>query len=56
MTTYGSCLPSRNSNPVIGVDRKLAIDPVSFSRATPTAVIIAGIRISRSIIVPGMLE
>ena len=29
--------------PVIGVDRKLAIDPVSFSRATPSAVIIAGI-------------
>ena len=39
--------------PVIGVERKLAIDPVSFSRATPTAVIIAGIRISTSMMRAG---
>ena len=40
---------------VIGVDRKLAIDPVSFSRTTPTAVIMAGIRISMSMMMPGMI-
>ena len=46
--TYGSCLPMRNSNRVIGVERKLAIEPVSFSRTTAIADMIAGIRHSIS--------
>jgi hypothetical protein len=31
MPTYGSCLSNRNSNLVIGVERKLAIERFSFS-------------------------
>ena len=52
----GQLLAEQELEPVIGVDRKLAIDPVSFSRTTPTAVIIAGISISRSMMMPGMIE
>ena len=55
IATYGSCLPSKNSSVVMGVERKLAIDPVSFSRTTLIAVIIAGISISRIIMAPGTI-
>src|SRR6516162_2710106 len=44
--TYGSCLPTRNSNLLIGVERKLAIEPVSFSSTTAVADMMTGTRIS----------
>src|SRR5208282_808526 len=53
--TYGSCLPRRNSSLVTGVTYRLTIDPTSFSRTTPTAVIIAGISMSKSMITPGTM-
>src|SRR5262249_3880257 len=44
--TYGACLPTRNSNLVMGVERKLAIDPVSFSSTTAVPDMMTGTRIS----------
>ena len=49
----GNLFANRNSNLVIGVERKLAIDPVSFSRTTATADMMAGIRISISMMTLG---
>src|SRR5713101_9788363 len=45
-TTYGSCLPTRNSNLLMGVERKLEIDPVSFSSTTAVPDMMTGTRIS----------
>src|SRR5262249_9765217 len=44
--TYAICLPERNSNLLMGVERKFAIDPVSFSRTTAMLAMIAGIKTS----------
>jgi hypothetical protein len=49
-------LPSRNSVPVTGVEYRFVIEPTSFSRTTPRAVIMAGINISSSSIEPGTWE
>ncbi|GJE72686.1 hypothetical protein CHKEEEPN_4245 [Methylorubrum podarium] len=40
---------------VTGVERKLAIEPVSFSRTTAMADMMAGIRMSSSIITLGTM-
>src|SRR6516165_5159307 len=44
--TYGTCLPARNSNLLIGVERKLEIDPVSFSSTTAVPDMMTGTRMS----------
>ena len=48
-------MPNRNSKRLIGVERKLAIEPVSFSRTTPIADMIAGMRMSISMITLGTI-
>jgi hypothetical protein len=48
-------LPTRNSGRVTGVERKLAMVPVSFSRTTLIADMIAGISIRISIIIAGTM-
>ena len=45
-----------NSVRVTGVERKLAIEPVSFSRTTPMAAIIEGISTSISMMTEGIIE
>ena len=46
----------RNSNLLMGVERKLAIEPVSFSRTTPMVAMIAGIRTSIITMTLGTME
>ncbi|MNT60277.1 hypothetical protein D3C72_1978470 [compost metagenome] len=41
-TTYGTCLPSKNSRRVTGVTYRLMMEPSSFSRTTDSAASMAG--------------
>src|SRR5262245_23651635 len=54
--TYGNCLPARNSNLLMGVERKFAIEPVSFSSTTAMVAMITVIKINIITITVGTME